>query len=110
MAVGAHIHTKHINALCGQNFRILYLNATVHKMTPDFERVSDLDLLNTRLLAEIKRYGLLAPQFLDGGRIAPRFDRYNPSRPGTHYVHVPEEAWTRGSEIFYVAENRNSVS
>jgi len=67
-------------------------------MTPGLQRASDLDPLNTCLLAEIKRYALLTLQFLDGERISPRFDRYNPSRPCTHCVRVPGKAWTRGPE------------
>jgi hypothetical protein len=71
-------------------------------MIPGLEMFSDLDHLNTCGLTEIKRHSLLTLQFLDGERIAPRFDRYNPSRPGTHCVCVPEEAWTRGLERHFL--------
>jgi hypothetical protein len=60
--------------------RNFYLNMAVRNMTPGLEMISDLDPLNTCGLAEIKRHALLTTQFLVGERIAPRFDRFNPSR------------------------------
>jgi hypothetical protein len=80
-------------------------------MTPGLERFSDLEPLNNRGLAEIKRHALLTLQFLDGERIAARFDRYKPSRPGTHCVRF-QKRLGRGAqrEIFCVVGNRNCVS
>ena len=82
--------------------RIFYLSIAVHKMTPALEGFNDLDPLNTCGLSEIKRHALLTLRFLDADCIAPHFYRYNPSRPGTHCIRVPEDAWTRGSEKFVV--------
>ena len=36
MAVCSEIHTKHINALCGQNVELLNINLVVHIVTTGF--------------------------------------------------------------------------
>jgi len=39
MAVCSQIHTKHINALCGQNVELLNVKLVVHIVTTEFQRV-----------------------------------------------------------------------
>jgi len=42
IAVCSEIHTKHINALCGQNVELLNVKLAVHKVTNGLQRVKSL--------------------------------------------------------------------
>ena len=42
MAVCSEIHTKHINALCGQNVELLNVKLSVHIVTTGLQRVKCL--------------------------------------------------------------------
>ena len=42
MAVCSHIHTKHINTLCGQNVELCNVKLVVHIVTTGLQRVKSL--------------------------------------------------------------------